>query len=153
MIGLIVFVVAAILLLPIGLGPLALPLEMGLVLLFGWIWFLVQNLPKLSVDWGNTALAAVALAALLFGFHRFMQWFFRNYGRGDSVTTPADAPPRSWRLRWTVAIVALVLTMFVAGISMVGIVHQMAWMARDRKPLLSDGMDAARRNSSSNKLK
>lgn len=123
----------------------AVPLQAILLLAFGWILFLWNVLPQATVDASGAATGMVALALLVIGLHLFLRWF--HSAMGDSAT-------RAWRFRWTASIVTIVLMMFVAGVSMVGITHELAWLATSPEVIVenSGARTAARRMQSSNNL-
>lgn len=99
-------------------------LEFPFFLLFGWALFLTRAAREATVVWPDVILALGALALLAVGTHRFCCWLYL------STAPPADAQPRAWPLRWTAAILALVLVMFIAGTAMIGVAHQVVWIAR-----------------------
>lgn len=119
------------------------PIELLLVGAFGWIWFLIRVAPEIRLDWSSTALAATALGCFGAGLHWFLTWLTPHVLRGDF----------RWRLRWTFCAVAVIVMMFIAGISMVGIAHQVCWLARSDEPIIGSGFMAAHRMRSSNHLK
>jgi hypothetical protein len=112
---------------------------------FGWALFLGRVLPRMSLDVTGTLIALGCLAGLAVGLHLFLGWLYAQAkGAGG---------PR-WRPRWTGMIVGLVVLMFAAGLSVVGVAHQAAWMANSRVPMTqtSGGIRqiAARTHSANN---
>jgi hypothetical protein len=102
-------------------------------LLFGWIGFLGRVLPKVQVNRESAAVGAIALVLFTAGVH----WL----GRGAARATGAEGDVRrAWRLRWTGALVALVIVAFAAGTAMIGVVHQVSWLARSEQPLLGEAI-------------
>jgi hypothetical protein len=98
-------------------------LEGGVTLLVGWVPFLGRVLPQISVNWPSVAVGLVALALFAAGVHAV------GSTGGSKRAGEHPAAPR-WRFRWTVSIVALVILLFAAGISVIGAVHQVTWLAR-----------------------
>lgn len=91
----------------------------------GWALFLARVLPKMSVDPSAVATAVVCVVLLAVGLHLFMRWLYA----GIQESRPAEWRDSSaWRLRWTGMILALVVLLFTAGISSVGIAHQSGWL-------------------------
>jgi hypothetical protein len=88
----------------------------------GWVFYLTRVLPQVQVSWPGVLTAAACLAGLAFGLHRLVGSFF---------------PP--WPARRTAVLLTLVVLMFIAGISGVGIAHQTAWLASSPEPLLARG--------------
>jgi hypothetical protein len=98
--------------------------EVPRLLVFGWIWFLAVVLPAVTVDWGVLAVGAAALVLFAGGVH-WAGWAWRRRAAGR--------PP--WRFRWTLSVVALTFLLFASGVCLVGLTHQVAWLAGAREPL------------------
>lgn len=143
-----------------------LPLELVFYVFCGWILFLWRVLPNVTVNWTDAGVAVVALSLFVFGTHWFLRWLYAALPRVADVAKPADSTgspttglsdepmiARSWSARWTASVVALVLMMFVAGIAMVGITHQLTWLAKSREPIVGFHDTASRRIQSTNNLK
>lgn len=99
-----------------------------LMLIFGWIGFVI----RVAGDWRwshEGVVTFVCCAGLLCaGAHLFLRWLRR-------AGAPAAAP---WRLRWTLAMTALVVVLFGVGVAALGIVHQSTWLIRE--PLFRKSM-------------
>src|SRR5262249_25254848 len=54
---------------------------------------------------------------------------------------------------WTAAVVGVVVLLFVAGIGVVGLTHQTAWLITSPEPLLRDRHEAMNRSSSASNLR
>jgi hypothetical protein len=129
------------------------PFDVVFQVVAGWALFLVRVLPQVRIDWPSTLTAAVCLAVLAVGLHLFLRWLYTQVQR--TRLTKGDPVPR-WQPRWTAMILALVVLMFVAGISAVGITHQTTWLLRAREPLTESrggGRQLLARMTSSNNLK
>lgn len=127
-----------------GLAPMAL-WEAVIAVVAGWIPFLRRTVPRMTFDWPQIWLTVAALAVFVAGLHRFLRWLARD---------GAAAAASGWRLRWTAAVATIVLFMFVAGTSMVGIAHQAAWLARSDEPWTGSGFrEIVRRVGSAQRLK
>jgi len=100
-----------------GSGALA---DSIFALLFGWIRFAGQVLPKVTVNPAGVgmALGCVALAAVV--GHRFCLWLRQG---------------EPWRWRWTLAGLSGILILFAAGMAFTGVAHQVGWLMRSPKPL------------------
>jgi prepilin-type processing-associated H-X9-DG protein len=121
------------------------PLELLFDLAIGWLFFLFRVVPELTVSAGGVLMAVVCLAALAWGLHAFLRWFF------DQTKPVAE---QRWRVRWTLAILGVVVLMFVAGIAATGMVHQTGWLSTSPEPLTEGGMrSVANRMASANNLK
>ena len=60
------------------------------------------------------------------------------------TTVGRMSPPRQWRLLDTVAVLGLLLMLFVAGMALGGIGHQIGWLARAEQPLTRSSWDTLR---------
>ena len=127
-----------------GFAPLALA--------FGWIPFLFRVLPRITVDWGSVAVGGVAVVLFCGGIH----WIGRAWRRQREGEAPVG---RRWKVRWSLAFTLFALVLFAAGTSLVGIVHQVGWLATGREPVMVPGLkgysswDAVNRMSQVNNLK
>ena len=126
-------------------------------LAFGWALFLYHVLPGVQVNFGNTILAVVLLAVFVVGLHAALGWLYgarQSYlATNQSTDNAAPAPPAIWRWKWTAAIVSVTVLAFMAGISTVGITHQVAWLATADERLIESGVrEAGRRVMAKNNL-
>jgi hypothetical protein len=139
-------VVLSVFLVLVCLAGCLFPFQILYYLAVGWAYYLYRIVPEVQVSWSGVATAAVCLALLAVGLHRFLGWLYT--GRGESLAEPA----RQWPARWTAAMLGVVVLMFVSGIAAVGVTHQTAWLATSPEPILDGGMrqPAARIQSSNN---
>lgn len=129
---------AALSFLCIGLTILV---EIPLILVFGWIFFLLKTLPNVQPDWSAIGLALITLALLIVGIHRTG----RRWANGRVITADMaldsvaanERPQFVWKARWTASLVVALLLAFTAGISVVGVVHQAVWMMTGKERLLA----------------
>ena len=98
---------------------------------FGWVLFLLRVVPRITIDWSATTTALVCLVVLSVGLHLFLRWLHETILQAKA----ADQVSR-WRPRWTGMILALLVSMFVAGVSAVGFSHQLVWLFSAREPIL-----------------
>jgi hypothetical protein len=103
-------------------------------LLFGWLSFLGRVVPQVRVYWPSVILGTAAFVAFTIGLHLFL----RQFTPRSIAASNAQPAPERWRFRWTTAIVAMVVVAFAAGISLVGIVHQVGWLANSEAPLTGE---------------
>jgi hypothetical protein len=104
-------------------------LDAPFVILFGWIPFLARVLPEVQPDGPSAVVGAVALMLFGVGVH----WLGRSW-RGSSN------PAGKWRIKWTAAVILGALLLFTAGISMIGLTHQVAWLATSEQPTVGVGV-------------
>ncbi len=126
------------------------PADFLFQLFAGWALYCKRVLPQVRWNGAGVATAVVCLTALAAGTHLFLRWL---YGQ---VASPEQAGKgrRAWPVRWTAILLGLVVLMFVAGISAVGVTHQTTWLVTSPEPLVEGGMrDIAARIHQSNDLK
>ncbi|WP_157506827.1 DUF1559 domain-containing protein [Gemmata obscuriglobus] len=112
-------------------------LDIPATLAFGWVTYLRRVIPNVNPDPWAVGTAVASLAGVTVGSHYFLRWLAGG----------------AWPWTRSLKCVTLVLLMFVAGIAMVGVTHQAAWLARSPEPLVSDGRKMHARIISSNNLK
>lgn len=118
-----------------GAGFVA-PLTAGFDLLFGWVFFLADASRRVEPNPAAIATAAVILPLVALGVHSFAGWMHAH--------ARPDAPP--WRRRASLALVGAIVLSFTAGIGVVGVAHQVAWLATAPE-LLTDGNFRASREA------
>jgi prepilin-type processing-associated H-X9-DG protein len=111
-------------------------------LLFGWAVFLNRVLGRMAVDRGTVAVCLTALVLFTAGIH----------AAGRSWRRTAEKKP-AWSLRCTVAAVAILFVLFAAGVALVGIVHQVGWLAASAEPFRVETVKSRWRGNSSNNLR
>jgi hypothetical protein len=136
---------------PLGLCCLCLPLGLPGIdvledVILGPLLFLARVVPEITVNRGGVATAGVCLVGLAFGLHWFLGWVARHRPQGEDQGARSPA----WRVRWTAAILGVVILMFVAGIAAVGMTHQTAWLLTSPGPIFDRPEYVARMTSSSN---
>lgn len=121
----------------IGLGVVGCMIggEAVQALLFGWIGFLTRVLPQVRVYWPSVALGATAFCLFVAGLH----WLLVQLT--PRASAEGEAAPVGWRFRWTAAAATMVVITFAAGIAMVGIVHQVGWLATSKAPLTEEAIE------------
>jgi prepilin-type processing-associated H-X9-DG protein len=120
-------------------------------LLVGWVYFIGRVFPEIQINVAGVLTALVCLSALTGGLHLLLRWCYQQSGSASAAMEPAG---RTWPWRWTIAILAIVVLAFVAGISAVGITHQTVWLVTSPEPVLQSSLrEAANRFKSSNNLK
>lgn len=90
--------------------------EVPFYLAFGWGWFLWQVAQYSKANWPGVLTGILATGLLAILAHRFLGWFWQEFKK------------QSWRPRWTVVAVSLLGIGFAAGMSMIGLVHQISWL-------------------------
>lgn len=92
-----------------------------ILLLVGWIIYPFQTADEFTIEWVSVATACIALVLFTVGLHQIGRWL--------AAAKSTESNPRSWRFRNSVQMVLLILFAFLAGTSMIGIVHQVTWLA------------------------
>ncbi len=123
--------------LTLGLGLFFLP-QTVYALMIGWISYLWRVVPTLTLSISGTLWFLCTLSLFLIGVHLVGRKLYR--GTPDTVKRPESTTGVSrWRLRWTVTLVSLLLVLITSGICLIGISHQLWWMAaRDQRALLRE---------------
>lgn len=120
--------------------------EIPFWLTFGWIPFVWRTVPDMSVSWPAIGMALVTLVLFTGGLHVALP---RAVNAFRSVHQPL-----TWHPRWTLAIVGVIVLMFVAGIGLVGVTHQVGWLATSgERWFASGGRLVAYRTHSRNNLR
>jgi prepilin-type processing-associated H-X9-DG protein len=114
-----------------------LTLEGAAYLVFGWIVFLGRTLPRVQVDWPGVALGGVALVLFMAGLHAVARGLLRPYGV-------------RWKVRWSLTAALLVVLVFTAGVAVIGVVHQVGWLATAREPTLVKSVQSHGLSSTTN---
>lgn len=107
------------------------PLDFLFNLAAGWGFYLYRVLPQVRVSGMGVATALVCMAAFAVG----LQWLLH------------------WPARRTSVVLGLIVLMFVAGIAVVGIGHQTAWLLTSPEPIVESGRVAITGLQSRNNLK
>ena len=121
----------------LGVGVLLLavsaPFDVPFALLFGWAPFLFRTVGRIAVDGPSVAVGGLALVLFTIGLHWAGHAWRRQRG------TPESAPS-AWKLRYSLALVAALVVLFAAGISVIGITHQAVWLLRADEPLFGTSL-------------
>lgn len=96
-------------------------------LLLGWLTYLVNVIPRATVDGPSVVVAALAAVGFATGLHWTMRWLYPQVSRQPS------GEPHVWRFPMTIGCVLIVLLLFAAGTAMVGVTHQAVWLLTGRK--------------------
>lgn len=96
--------------------------EVSFALVFGWIPFLVRVLPRVAVDRPSVAVGIAALILFTLGVHLAGRRWLR------------------WRFGRSVGMTAGVGLLFAAGIAVVGMTHQVGWLATSPEPWRVEGL-------------
>jgi hypothetical protein len=134
----IVLVIICLSCLLVGIVPA--PIQFVFFLAFGWIAFLWRVVPQMNPDWSGVALFGIALALFTGGLHALLRWLYAAANESRPV----------WLWRWTAACVSIIVMLFVAGTSMVGVTHQVAWIATAEEPLFRLPTGSVRSESGNN---
>jgi hypothetical protein len=130
----------------------------------GWAMFLWRVVPETSVSRDGVLTAAFCLVGLSAGLHFFLAWLYRELYRqpgksedagngGSPVRSSTNQTLRHWPMRWTGMLLGLLVLMFIAGLSAVGITHQTTWLVRSPEALIEGGSAAHTRIHSGNNLR
>ncbi|MEQ8852461.1 DUF1559 domain-containing protein [Gimesia sp.] len=123
--------------LTLGLGLFFLP-QTVYALMIGWISYLWRVVPTLTLSISGTLWFLCTLSLFLIGVHLVGRKLYRGTLTTVKRTESTTGVSR-WRLRWTATLVSLLLVLITSGISLIGISHQLWWMAAgDQRALLRE---------------
>ncbi len=99
-------------------------------LLFGWVSFLLRNVPQIAGNWNVLGMAVVcSLVALLVG-----NWLLSAlFGEVQQLRRP-DQPARPWRWRWTFGLFAAMGLLFIIVFGVVGVYRHTTWLMNGPTP-------------------
>lgn len=146
-------VLLALALFLLSCGGFIAPVEFIVCLVGGWLLFLVRVVFQAHIDWGSVAFASSLFLGFVGGLHALLRSFTRSSSAAGTEPHEDNSHRPPVRLSTTLACSVIVLFAFVAGISMVGITHQLSWLFTDKTPILSSKMSSVFRMRSSNNLK
>jgi hypothetical protein len=126
----------------LGASP---PAEVVVWLVSGWAIYLARVGPQVEFDLNGIATGILATACLVWGGHAFLSRIY-----AARAEKPSDA--RYWKPVWTLCVITCVVVMFVAGISMLGMGHQIGWMLASDEPIVESDWDAPQRAASRRNL-
>lgn len=136
----------AIVLLLLACVGFVFPIDLLIAVLVGWAFYLYRVVPEVRVDWSGLGMGLVTLALFAAGLHAALgRWYAHD-------PTTGDAPGTGWRARWTATILAAVVVLFAAGISVVGAMHQLGWLFTSADPWVDSNWEAATGTQSRNNL-
>ena len=92
------------------------------MILIGWIGFIRRNFTQAAIEPAGVATGVVLLVLLIAIIEVFARSVLRSIRRAE------NAPPRRWRFRWTLSIVAALFLMFAVGYSAIGLARHIGWM-------------------------
>jgi hypothetical protein len=121
--------------------------QVPLALFFGWISFLETVVPQVSIDGPTAIVSGTAFVLFLIGAHWMGSSFYSH------LRPEKEAATRKWKARWTLAFGLLLVVSFSAGLSLIGITHQMVWLGQSKEPLLCEAVNSTLSISSEKNLK
>lgn len=104
--------------------------SIGFFLVAGWVSFLHRTWGQMTLDRVAVTSAGVCLALVAVGGHWLGSWLYGAMAAGASR--------QRWRVRWSAILVAILVLMFTAGVSMVALAHQMLWLAKSPRPIFAE---------------
>jgi hypothetical protein len=120
----------------VALVPPFVELPTFVLVLFGGVRFVANNLSRMTYDTPALALGGAAMVL----FVGLAHWVFRGFASRPHSTEVSVQPTIRWKWRWTFAVLAVVILMFAAGISLVGLTHQVVWVANSPEPMYEEVM-------------
>ena len=113
-----------------GGGPVVFVIAWEIVV--GWLNVLKRPLPRVEMDWVAAGSMVICAIVTIWGAHWFFGWIYRH--RASAVASGEGTAARPWHWRWTLGILGVVGVVCLMAMSLVGIVHQAAWMVVSDEP-------------------
>jgi hypothetical protein len=112
------------------IGFLWVPAPVSSSLLMGWLSFALSVLPQVEVRPGGVAVFVISFGFAVGCSHFLIRWLV-------SEINPKRRPDAQirWRLRSSVSLVLLCMMIFVVGIGMAGVTHQVGWLITSPEPM------------------
>jgi len=105
-------------------------LQVAFLLLVGWVPFLVGVVSQVTVRWSLVFEALLVAGALVAGTHLFIRRLWPRFHAAPEAVTP-------WPLRWSLSLVAMLVLLFLATMSTMGIAHHVGWLTSGSAPFFS----------------
>ncbi|MBC8352442.1 MAG: hypothetical protein H8E66_10670 [Planctomycetes bacterium] len=113
-------------------------------LLFGWFAFVLRVFPQVTIRWDGITIFCVAFLISLCCARSFLNWL-----SSESLKSDLSSAPR-WSWVATGTLLAMILLVFVVGISLIGITHQAIWLGTSpdlwSESVTQSAADSARSN-------
>ena len=104
-------------------------LEPAIVLTFGWVLFLERTVSTITWNWDLVGMSMVASIVILLLVQKLVGGLF------DRVAASCNVPWR-WSWRWTWTAFTGLLVLFLVGMAVGGITHQVGWMMSTNEPMI-----------------
>lgn len=109
---------------------LARVVQLAAPLLTGWWRFLLRTIPAIHGNLDVFLMSGLCVVVVLVG----AQWFFKWLGKSVPLMQ-ATLPARGWPWKWTYSGVIALALLFLVGMSVGGVVHQLGWFFSDPRPM------------------
>lgn len=106
----------------VGIGSGA--VELIFTVAFGWWMFLERTVPEIVWNWSLVGMAVVSSLFIMALSHWFLRWLSKE-----------QIALSQWPIKWTICGLVAVSLVFLVGMSVGGIAHQVGWMAASEEPL------------------
>lgn len=103
--------------------------EVGLALLAGWIGFLQRTLPRITANYDLLAMTALCVVLICGLGHVLAAWLTRAIAAARGVQW-------RWPWKWTWCGLSGMAVLFLVGMAIAGMCHQLGWIAASSEPLL-----------------
>ncbi|MEM6470018.1 MAG: hypothetical protein AAF802_10725, partial [Planctomycetota bacterium] len=90
----------------------------------GWLFFAGRVIPRIQVNWTLVSIGFASFLGIVLMIHLLGSWICGERSREETKTR--------WRFRASASCGLLIVVMFCAGLSAVGVSHQAAWLWRSR---------------------
>ena len=104
-------------------------LEPAIVLAFGWVLFLQRTVSAISWNWDLLGMSILASIVILVLVQKLVGGLF------DRAAAARNLSYR-WSWRWTCSGFVGLLVLFLVGMAVGGIAHQVGWMMSTKEPMI-----------------
>ena len=109
---------------------LLVPAPVSIALLTGWLSFALGVLPQVELRLGGFVIFMLSFVFSVGCSHYLFSWLMSEI----NAKRQPDAQIR-WRLRSSISLVLLCMMIFVVGIGMAGVTHQVGWLITSPDPM------------------
>jgi len=124
------------------------PIQILFDTFLGWYSFITRVIPLMSVSVNDVMTALILSVSIAVVIQLLGSYFIRHFHKQNR-----DSVPDHWRIRWTFAVMVLLVISFAGGFAVVGVAHQSARLVGGDEDFLRRGRSAMRRSTSKNNLK
>lgn len=125
------------------------PIQSLFYLVLGWFPFLKRVIPLMTISVSGLVTALLLFILMVIVIQLLGVMIIRRLQSHNATISQ-----KRWQVRWTFALIVLVVISFTGGFAVVGVAHQTSWFLTDDDPLISRNRSRiSKRSQSKNNLK